>query len=99
MADSRDVHLILTADTPNSMNFRDAYEGLEDIWYKFSADADGNISLWANADGYEYLARYFLKMARSRKNPGYHAHHKLELGSKRENPELTIGFSNRPDAV
>jgi hypothetical protein len=90
------VNLKLTSDTPNSMDFRDAHAGLDDIWYQFSADVDGNISLWANSDGFEYLARYFLKMARSSKNPGYHAHHKLEFGSGRENPELTVGFCHRP---
>jgi hypothetical protein len=58
------VNLMLTSDTPNSMNFLDTYEGLEEIWYKFSVDVDGNIDLWANADGFEHLARYFLKMAR-----------------------------------
>src|SRR5215471_3753037 len=91
------VHLTLTSDTPNSMNFLDTYEGLNDVWYKFSADADGNINLWANSDGFEHLARYFLKMARSGKNVGYHAHHKLEFASQQEYPELTIGFCSRPE--
>jgi hypothetical protein len=91
------VNLRLTSDTPNSMDFRDAHAGLDNIWYQFSADVDGNVSLWANSDGFEYLARYFLKMARSKKNPGYHAHHKLEFGSGRENPELTVGFCHRPE--
>jgi len=91
------VNLILTSDTPNSMNFLDTYEGLKDIWYKFSADVDGNVELWANSDGFEHLARYFLKMARSGKNSGYHAHHKLEFRSDHEYPELTIGFCNRSE--
>jgi hypothetical protein len=89
------VNLTLTSDTPNSMIFLDTYAGLNDIWYQFSVDGYGNISLWANSDGFEHLARYFLKMARSSKNPGYHAHHKLEFGSDLENPELTIGFCNK----
>lgn len=97
MAGTFDVHLTLTTDRPNSMNFLDTYEGLNDIWYEFSADAQGNVNLWANADGFEQLARYLLKMARSGKNPGYHGHHKLEFGSEREYPELTVGFCNRPE--
>jgi hypothetical protein len=91
------VNLMLTSDTPNSMDFRDTYEALDGIWYQFSTDLDGSVGLWANNDGFEHLARYFWKMARSGKNPGYHAHHKLEFGSDRENPELTVGFCNRPE--
>jgi hypothetical protein len=86
---------MLTSDTPNSMKFLDTYAGLNDIGYQFSEDGHGNISLWANSDGFEHLARYFLKMARSSKNAGYLAHHKLEFGSDCENPELTIGLCNK----
>ena len=96
MAETIDVHLTLTADTPNSMNFNDTYSGLNGIWYRFSADAEGNVELWANADGFEHLARYFLKMARSGKSSGYHAHHPLEFGQERDFPELTVGFSDAP---
>jgi hypothetical protein len=84
-----EVHLTLTCDQPNSMNFADTYDGLGDIWYKVEADAQGNVDLKANVDGFEHLARYFLKMARCQKNPGYHAHHGVEFG-KMEGPELTI---------
>ncbi|HET6573895.1 MAG TPA: hypothetical protein VFG68_09855 [Fimbriiglobus sp.] len=89
-----DVHLRLTADTPDSMNFADTYAGLENIWYKFEADAHGNITMSANADGFEHLARYFLKMARGRKSDGYHAHHALEFGADQyaDGKELTIEF-------
>lgn len=98
MSDTIDVRLTLTRDKPNSMNFRDTYDGLNDIWYKFDVDAAGNLTLWANADGFEHLARYFWKMARTGKNPGYHAHHSLEFGGDREpGPELTIAFANRPE--
>lgn len=98
MTDAIDVRLILTRDKPNSMNFQDTREGLKDIWYKFEADAAGNVTLLANADGYEHLARYFLKMARSEETPGYHAHHSLEFGGEREpGPELTIVFADRPE--
>jgi len=96
MSSTIDVRLTLTRDTPNSMDFRDTYSGLEDIWYKIEADPSGNIDLWANADGFEHLARYFLKMARTGKNPGYHAHHGLEFGKEDRDRELTIGFANRP---
>jgi len=84
-----EVHLNLTRDTPNSMNFRDTYAGLGDAWYKFDVDAMGNVTLRANADGFEHLARYFLKMARGQKKSSYHAHHYVESG-KMEGPELTI---------
>jgi hypothetical protein len=47
----------------------------------------------ANVDGLEQLARYFLKMARSGRFLGRHDHRRLEFGSDRENPELTIRFS------
>jgi len=89
MSDTIEVHLSLTRDKPNSMDFRDTYSGLGDIWYKVDVDANGNVDLRANADGFEHLARYFFKMARSGKYPGYHAHHYLEFG-KMEGPELTI---------
>ena len=99
MSDTFDVRLTLTRDKPNSMNFQDTYDGLKDIWYKFDVDAAGNVTLWANSDGFEHLARYFLKMARTGKNPGYHAHHSLEFGGEREpGPELTITFTNRPSS-
>lgn len=90
------VVLELTKDSPSSMNFEDTYEGLADIRYKFERDDKGNIHLTANSDGFEHLARYFLKMARTQKNEGYHAHHSLDFDENREFPELIIGFSNKP---
>src|SRR5215472_3325988 len=98
MSDMIDIRLSLTRDQPNSMDFRDTYAGLIDIWYKFEADAVGNVTLFANADGFEHLARFFLKMARSGKYHGYHSHHNLEFGKHQSEPELTIGFANRPSA-
>lgn len=96
MNDRIEIKLTLTRDEPNSMDFRDTYEGLNDIWYKLEIDKSGNIALWANADGFEHLGRYFLKMARSGKLDGYHAHHALEFGKRDEpGPELTIGYTNR----
>ncbi len=70
MSKTIDVHLTLTADTPNSMNFLDTYEGLDDIWYEFSVDAEGNVNLWANGDGFEHLARYFLHEQNSFRSSG-----------------------------
>jgi len=32
MSSTIKVHLTLSADTPNSMNFLDTYAGLENIW-------------------------------------------------------------------
>lgn len=98
MSDTIEVHLTLTRDQPNSMNFEDTYAGLNDIWYKFEADASGNVIVSANADGFEHLARFFLKMARTGKYPGYHSHHNLEFGKHQSEPELTIGFADRPSA-
>ena len=98
-SDTIDVHLTLTCDTPNSMDFRDTYSGLNDIWYKVDVDAIGNVTLWANADGFEHLARYFLKMARTGKDTGYHAHHTLEFGQRDSGggPELTITLADNPE--
>jgi len=93
--DSIGVSLTLTRDKPNSMNFADTSSGLKDIWYKFEADADGNVNLFATSDGYEHLARYFLKMARAGKRNGYHAHHTLEFGGSPERRELTITFCDQ----
>ena len=81
---------------PNSMNFEDTYSGLADVWYKFEVDPKGNVTLFANADGFEHLARYFLKMARTGKKNGYHAHHTLEFGRLPEGPELTIILADEP---
>jgi hypothetical protein len=98
MSETIQIRLTLERDTPNTMHFEDTYAGLDRIWYRFSADEKGNIELRANEDGYEHLARYFLKMARSGKNPGYHAHHSLEFGGEPNvEPELTIGFAKAPD--
>ena len=96
MSDPIDVRLTLTRDEPNSMNFEDTYSGLADIWYKFEVDQKGNVTLFANADGFEHLARYFLKMARTGKKNGYHAHHTLEFGMLPEGPELTIILAEEP---
>lgn len=92
-----DVHLTLTRDDPNSMNFKDTYSGLDRVWYKFEAEPGGNVTLRANADGFEHLARYFLKMARSGKALGYHAHHIAEFGGDPgSQPELTIIIGEPP---
>jgi hypothetical protein len=96
MSTTIEVHLSLTMDKPNSMNFEDTYEGLPNRWYRFEADSNGSITLRANEDGFEHLARYFLKMARTKKYVGYHAHHSLELGKYPEGPELTIMLAEEP---
>jgi hypothetical protein len=84
------------------MTFAELYEGLDDIWYRFSTDEAGNVELWANPDGFEYLGRYFLKLARTPKASGYHDHSTLEFsgGPSTSEPELTIGvLDSRPPAV
>lgn len=96
MSQTIDVHLTLTRDEPNSMNFEDTHFGLKDVWYRFQADTNGNVSLFANSDGFEHLARYFLKMARGGKVHGYHAHHPLEFGALPQGPELTVTFVEQP---
>jgi hypothetical protein len=95
MQNTIEVRLSLTCDTPDSMDFSDTYSGLQEIWYKFEADGDGNITLYANSDGFEHLARYFFKMARTGKLHGYHAHHSLEFGEEPGSSELTIVFNNK----
>src|SRR5687767_8816969 len=97
MSETFDVHLTLTVDDADSMNYLDTYEGLGDVWYRFESDAAGNITLLANEDGFEHLARFFLKLARTGKSNGYHSHHTLEFGvTGRGGPELTIGIIPAP---
>ena len=93
-----DVHLSLSADTPDSMNFVDTYEGLDDIWYRFESDDHGNVTLLANENGFEHLARVFLKFSRGRKSEGYHHHGPLEFGTDHyvARRELTIGLTRSP---
>ena len=100
MSDTVKVELELTVDTPNSMRFADTYAGLEGVWYRFSADAEGNVELWATPDGFEHLARHFLKLARTNKAPGFHSHSPLESGRPPTGagPELTIGVTDAPEA-
>src|ERR1700733_322915 len=50
----------------------------------------GNVSLFANADGFEHIAGYFLKMARTGKRHGLDAHHTLEFDKRPEAPELRL---------
>ena len=94
------VRLELSADTPDSMDFRDTYAGLNDPWYCFEPTRDGGVNLWANPEGFEHLARYFLKLARSDKVDGFHAHHALDAdqeGPTMGGPELTTGLAKRPE--
>lgn len=94
------VELELARDTPTSMTFEDVYAGLDNIWYRFSADATGNVALWATPNGFEYLARQFLKLARTSKVEGYHSHATLEFsrGPSTSEPELTIGVVEHPSS-
>ena len=91
------VNLTLTDDGPNTIDFTDTYEGLDAAWYKFESDQTGNINLWANQEGYEHLARYFLKLARTKKAMGFHCHHALDGEEQNEGPELTITLCDAPD--
>jgi hypothetical protein len=95
------VELELAADTPHSMTFADTYAGLDRLWYEFSSDADGNVALWATPDGFEHLARMFLKLARAGKAPGYHSHRPLASGGAPTGagPELTVGVTDAPETV
>jgi len=101
MNDTVKVELKLAADSPNSMTFADTYEGLGNVWYRFSTDPTGNIDLWATPDGFEHLARWFLKLARTGKASGFHGHHALEFrgGPSAGGPELTVGVTDIPDPV
>ena len=92
MSDKFKVELELEKDNSNSISFGDTYDGLNDQeWYRFSADEYGGVLLEANPEGYEHLARYFLKLARTEKYNGFHTHHALEHGEENNGePELTI---------
>ncbi|WP_218944357.1 hypothetical protein [Marinicella rhabdoformis] len=51
----------------------------------------GGVKLQANKEGFEHLARYFLKLARTGKNDQFHSHHSLEYGNESfGEPELTV---------
>lgn len=91
------VELELTDDGPNSINFKDTYDALNDEeWYSFSVNVHGGIILQANKEGYEHLARYFLKLSRTEKSNGFHSHHALELGQESYGePELTIAVVSK----
>jgi hypothetical protein len=80
------------------MTFADTLRGLEDPWYKVETDAEGGVVLWANEQGYEHLARVFLKFARGRKDPGYHSHHPREFGADTTpgQSEWTLALCQRP---
>jgi hypothetical protein len=93
-----EIKLTLNADTPNSIGLEDCAEGLKSAWYKITAERSGEVTVFANPDGFEYLARLFLKFARCPKAEGFHIHEGLEFGHKPpdEGPELTIGVSERP---
>lgn len=101
MSEKITVHLELSADGPNFVSFGDTHAGLSQVWYRFAADAAGNVELSATPDGFEHLARYFLKLARGRKESGYHAHHALEFGGDQyaDGRELTIGVVEIPADV
>ena len=100
MTDTVKVKLELAIDTPQSMTFADTMTGLSGVWYRFAADPAGNVQLWATPSGFEHLARYFLKLARTPKASGYHGHHTLEFGGGPPlgEPELTIGVVEHPFA-
>jgi len=101
MAKKIRVELALDRDTPDSMTFADTFDGLDGVWYRFEADKKGNVELWATPDGFEHLARYFLKLARTGKVDGYHDHLTLEFSDAppMKEPELTIGLVERPIAA
>ncbi len=101
MAGQVTVSLSLSDDGPDTINMRDTYQGLVSPWYSFQAEANGSVTLWANQEGFEHLARYFLKLARTPKHDGFHSHHQLELrfgadGPTKGGPELTIGVTPAP---
>ena len=101
MANQVTVALTLSDDGASTINLRDTYEGLANPWYRFTAEPSGSVTLWANRDGFEHLARYFLKLARTSKVDGFHSHHQLELhfgadGPAVGGPELTVGVMVAP---
>lgn len=94
------VHLELSVDGENSMAFEDTFSGLEHPWYEVTTDEHGNVDLWANAEGFEHLARLFLKYARCGKAPGFHCHFTPTLKGDWEfpveGPEFTVGITDAP---
>ena len=101
MTSTIEIRLTLSADEPNSVSYADTLEGLDAIWYRFSADRGDGVQLWATPDGFEHLARLFLKLARGKKVPGHHSHDPLEYGEPDDDqgPELTIDVVDAPPNV
>jgi hypothetical protein len=89
------IHLELVNDGPNAMSYQDCTRGLEEPWYSATGEQDGSVTLNANPEGFEFLARVFLKLARTPQPPGFHVHIPLVyqdyLHSDRK-PELTLGI-------
>lgn len=97
-----EVQLELTDDGPTSMSFLDVNDGLEDPRYRFERTQDGGIHLAANREGFEWLGRYFLKLARTEKHPEYHDHLRLDsevVDEAHQLPELIVGFQAQPPAA
>ena len=92
------VELVLQGDTPNSIGLRECATGLTLPWYRIAGESDGGATVFATPDGFEYLARLFLKLARCPKVKGYHLHTGLEFGREPADggPELTIGVWDEP---
>lgn len=98
MAEKIEIHFTLTTDEPDSISFEDTYEGLDDPWYRIDVDKFGGVTLWANEEGFEHLGRYFLKLARGKKEIGFHSHHSMEFGEDSHSPpEFTVTLCHAPD--
>lgn len=99
MEDTVEVHLTLTRDTPDSMNFKDTRSGLDRVWYKFEAEPSAT-SLFGRMLMASSISQDFFKMARSGKRLGYHAHHTAEFGGDPgSQPEVIIAITDAPQGL
>ena len=89
-----EVNLQLTDDGPDCMDFDDTYQGLENIWYQVRVGDHGGVSILANPDGFEHLARIFLKLARTEKSAGYHSHHPLGSSCNSAVSRVDLGIAS-----
>ena len=92
------IDLTLLDDGANGIGYHDCAADLREPWYRAYGDPDGSVALNGNPEGFEFLARIFLKLARCPKDKGFHIHlplayaDELEKWFGREEPMLTIGI-------
>lgn len=89
------IDLTLLDDGANGISYDDCASDLQEPWYRAYGDPDGSVALNGNPEGFEFLARVFLKLARCAKDKGFHIHLPLDYEEglfSAERPEFTIAI-------